>query len=135
MKRLASIRGCALPITAIVTVLIAPCATRIPHLTTGPLDVDEGVYWLSMRSLRAGNPLFTSVYSSQPPAFLLVTEPRWDWWGGSIEAGRAVRQAWSVLGVGAGAVLGWLVPRRPPGRCRNGCYGSATWALWRSAGG
>jgi hypothetical protein len=44
MKRLASIRGRALPITAIVTVLIALVATRIPHLSTGPLDVDEGVY-------------------------------------------------------------------------------------------
>ena len=115
MKRLASIRGRALPIAAIVAVLVALVATRLPHLSTGPLDFDEGVYWLSMRSMRAGNPLFTSVYSSQPPAFLLVTEPPWDWLGGSIEAGRAVMLAWSVLGVGAGAVLGWCLGGRVVG--------------------
>jgi hypothetical protein len=62
--------------------------------------------------MRAGNPLFTSVYSSQPPAFLLVTEQPWDWLGGSIEAGRAVMLAWSVLGVGAGAALGWCLGGR-----------------------
>jgi hypothetical protein len=107
MKRHAAIHAGALPIAAIVAILVALVATRLPHLSTGPLDWDEGVYWISMRSMRAGNPLFTSVYSSQPPAFLLVTEPPWAWLGGSIAAGRAVMLAWSAVGVGAGAVLGW----------------------------
>jgi hypothetical protein len=44
-----------------------------------------------------------------------VTEPPWDWLGGSIEAGRAVILAWSVVGVGAGAVLGWCLGGRVVG--------------------
>jgi 4-amino-4-deoxy-L-arabinose transferase-like glycosyltransferase len=112
MKRHASIRDSALPIAAIVALLVAVVAPRLPHLSTGPLDWDEGVYWMSMRSMRAGNALFTSVYSSQPPAFLLITEPPWAWLGGSIAAGRAVMLAWSVVGVGAGAVLGWRLGGR-----------------------
>lgn len=115
MKRVALIHNRALPIAAIVATLVALVATRLPHLSTGPLDFDEGVYWLSMRSMRAGNSLFTSVYSSQPPAFLQVTEPPWDWLGGSIEAGRAVILVWSVVGVGAGAVLGWCLGGRVVG--------------------
>lgn len=97
----------ALPIGVIVLVLVTVVVTRLPHLGTGPLDFDEGVYWLSMRSMRAGNPLFASVYSSQPPAFLLLSEPVWNWLGGSIAAGRAVMVGWAVLGVGSGAILGW----------------------------
>ena len=89
--------GRALAIAAIGAVLIALVATHLPHLSAGPLDYDEGIYWLSLRSMRAGHPLFTSVYSSQPPAFLLVTEPPWSWLGGSIEAGRAVMLAWSAV--------------------------------------
>ena len=106
MRRHGAIRGGVLPIAAIVAILVVLVATHLPHLSAGNLDYDEGIYWLSMRSLRAGNPLFTSVYSSQPPAFLLLTEPPWNWLGGSIEAGRAVMLAWAVIGVGAGAVLG-----------------------------
>ncbi len=104
--------GRALAIAAIGAVLIALVATHLPHLSAGPLDYDEGIYWLSLRSMRAGHPLFTSVYSSQPPAFLLVTEPPWSWLGGSIEAGRAVMLAWSAVAVAAGSVLGWRLGGR-----------------------
>lgn len=115
MRRHAAIHGRALAIAAVVAALVGLVATRLPHLSTGPLDFDEGVYWLSLRSMRAGNPLFTSVYSSQPPAFLLTTEPPWAWLGGSIEAGRAVMLAWAALGAGAGAVLGWRLGGRVVG--------------------
>jgi 4-amino-4-deoxy-L-arabinose transferase-like glycosyltransferase len=102
-----AVDGRALPIAAIAAILVALVATHLPHISAGPLDYDEGIYWLSLRSMRAGHPLFTAVYSSQPPAFLLVTEPPWSWLGGSIEAARAVMLAWSVIAVTAGAVLGW----------------------------
>jgi hypothetical protein len=102
-----AVDGRALPIAAIAAILVALVATHLPHLNAGPLDYDEGIYWLSLRSMRAGHPLFTAVYSSQPPAFLLMTEPPWSWLGGSIEAARAVMLAWSVIAVTAGAVLGW----------------------------
>lgn len=112
MQRSASTRDRSVPIAAIAALLVVLVASRLAHLSTGPLDFDEGVYWLSMRLMRAGNPLFTSVYSSQPPAFLLLTEPPWNWLGGSIEAGRAVMLAWAVVGVGAGGVLGWCLGGR-----------------------
>ena len=115
MKRRASIGDRTLSIGAIIAVLVVVVATRLPHLSSGPLDFDEGVYWLSLRSMRLGHPLFTSVYSSQPPAFLLVTEPPWAWLGGSIEAARAVVLAWSVLGVGGAAILGWCLGGRVVG--------------------
>lgn len=112
MTRRAAIDGRALPIAAIAAILVALVATHLPHLSAGPLDYDEGIYWLSLRSMRAGHPLFASVYSSQPPAFLLMTEPPWSWLGGSIEAARAAMLAWSVIAVAAGAALGWRLGGR-----------------------
>jgi hypothetical protein len=67
MRRHGAIRGRALPIAAIVAILVVLVATHLPHLSAGPLDYDEGIYWLSLRSMREGHPLFTSIYSSQPP--------------------------------------------------------------------
>jgi len=47
------------------------------------------------------------VYDSQPPAFLLLTEPGWALLGGSIAAARAVMVGWALVGVASGAVIGW----------------------------
>jgi len=38
-------------------------------------DFDEGVYWQSVRALIRGEPLFSSVFASQPPAFYYVLLP------------------------------------------------------------
>jgi 4-amino-4-deoxy-L-arabinose transferase-like glycosyltransferase len=57
--------------------------------------------------MQAGHPLYSSVYCSQPPAFLLLTEPGWALLGGSIAAARAVMVAWALVGVASGAVIGW----------------------------
>jgi 4-amino-4-deoxy-L-arabinose transferase-like glycosyltransferase len=61
-----------LPLAA---VLLVALLLRVPLLGGGQIDYDEGVYWESLRALAAGHPLFTSVYSSQPPAFLLLLLP------------------------------------------------------------
>src|SRR5205085_235390 len=55
-----------------VAVLAVALAVRLPLLAGGQTDYDEGVYWQSLRALAAGHPLFSSVYSSQPPAFLML---------------------------------------------------------------
>jgi dolichyl-phosphate-mannose-protein mannosyltransferase len=38
-------------------------------------DFDEGVYWQSIRALAGGEPLFRSVFASQPPAFYYALLP------------------------------------------------------------
>src|SRR3984893_17177359 len=96
-------------ITATVALMVV---TRLPFLGAGEIDYDEGVYWLSLQSMHAGHPLFTAVYSSQPPAFLLFLEPPWAALGASISAARAVMLAWAVVGVAAGSGIG--------GRLRGG---------------
>ncbi|HEY4868014.1 MAG TPA: glycosyltransferase family 39 protein [Candidatus Dormibacteraeota bacterium] len=63
-------------------------ALRVPLLSGGQMDYDEGVYWQSLRNMAAGHPLFSAVYSSQPPAFLELLLPSHVLLGGSIEADR-----------------------------------------------
>jgi 4-amino-4-deoxy-L-arabinose transferase-like glycosyltransferase len=108
----ALIRHRAVPLGAIALILVVTVLTRLPHLDTGPLDYDEGVYWLSLRSMRNGNALFSSVFSSQPPAFLQLAEPPWAWLGGSIVAGRTVMLVWSLVTIVAGGVAAWRLAGR-----------------------
>ncbi|MDQ6856903.1 MAG: hypothetical protein M3Z57_07515 [Candidatus Dormibacteraeota bacterium] len=102
----------ALATGAIGVVVLGTVASRLPLLGLGEIDWDEGVYWLSMQSMRSGHALFTSVYSSQPPAFLLFAEPPWALLGGGIAAARAVMLAWAVVAVVAGSVIGWRLGGR-----------------------
>jgi 4-amino-4-deoxy-L-arabinose transferase-like glycosyltransferase len=88
-------------------VMLATLLTRLPFLRGPEIDWDEGVYWLSMQSMQAGHGLFSAVYSSQPPAFLGVTEPIWALLGGGIAAARAIMLIWWVAGLGAGAFVAW----------------------------
>ncbi|HEV2032812.1 MAG TPA: glycosyltransferase family 39 protein [Candidatus Dormibacteraeota bacterium] len=86
--------------------VLAIVASRVPLLTSGQFDYDEGVYWVSLRSLHAGNPIFISVFSSQPPAFLLLVEPAWAALGGSIAVARAVMLVFGIGAVISGSLLG-----------------------------
>ncbi len=97
---------------AIAAIAVIVVVTRLPLLGAGEIDYDEGVYWLSLQSMQAGHPLFTAVYSSQPPAFLLFTLPPWALLGASITAARTVMLAWAVIGVAAGSVIGWRLGGR-----------------------
>lgn len=49
---------------------------------------DEGVYWQSLRSLAQGHTLYTQIFYSQPPAFLLSIFPVYLVFGQSILAAR-----------------------------------------------
>ena len=44
-------------------------------LGAGLRDWDEGVYWQSLRALTRGEPLFSSVFASQPPGFYYALLP------------------------------------------------------------
>jgi 4-amino-4-deoxy-L-arabinose transferase-like glycosyltransferase len=91
------------PALALCTLLVA---LRLPLLGAGQFDYDEGVYWASLRALAAGHPIYSSVFSSQPPAFLLTLEPIWAALGGSITAARSVMLGWGIVSVLSGAVIG-----------------------------
>ena len=102
---LARNRRDALAVGAIAITVVVTVTSRLSFLGGGEIDWDEGVYWLSMQSMQAGHPLFLSVYSSQPPAFLLVSEPPWALLGGGIAAARAVMMWWGAIAVVAVASL------------------------------
>jgi len=109
---LARNRRDVLAIGAITATVIVTTASRLPWLGSGEIDWDEGVYWLSMQSMQAGRALFVSVYSSQPPAFLLFTEPPWALLGAGIAAARAVMLWWGAIAVVAGGIVGWRLGGR-----------------------
>ena len=109
---LARNRRGVLAIGAIAVTVIVTATSRLSFLGGGEIDWDEGVYWLSMQSMQAGHALFVSIYSSQPPAFLLVTEPPWALLGGGIAAARAVMLGWSAIAVVAGSIVGWRLGGR-----------------------
>jgi 4-amino-4-deoxy-L-arabinose transferase-like glycosyltransferase len=72
----------------VVAIVVAGVATRLPLLGGAQIDYDEGVYWESLRSMATGHPLYSAVYSSQPPAFLPLVVPFYAL-GHSIAAARS----------------------------------------------
>ena len=90
-------------------------ALRAPLLWGGQIDYDEGVYWQSLRSLAAGHPLFTAVYSSQPPGFLLLLLPAHLVLGGGIAGDRAAVLALSLVGLAAAGWTAGALAGRPAG--------------------
>jgi hypothetical protein len=85
--------------SAVVVILGTGLALRLSLLAGGQIDYDEGVYWQSLRALAAGHPLFTSVYSSQPPAFLELLAPVHRLAGDTLVAERAAVLATAVIGL------------------------------------
>jgi len=60
---------------------------------------DEGAYWQSLRSLAAGHRLFSEVFSSQPPFFLLGLFPFYALFGQTLVAARLGVVLYSLLGL------------------------------------
>jgi 4-amino-4-deoxy-L-arabinose transferase-like glycosyltransferase len=67
---------------------VVALALRLPLAAGGQIDYDEGVYWESLRSMAAGHQLFSEIYSSQPPGFLLLIFPFFGLLGQSLLAAR-----------------------------------------------
>ena len=65
----------------------------------GSVSYDEGVYWQSLRAMADGHLLFSSVFSSQAPLFLLSVYPFYLLFGQSIIAARLALVVFSVAGV------------------------------------
>src|SRR5262245_18969483 len=86
----------ALPAAAVVALALA---LRVPLVAGGQVDYVEGVYWESLRALGTGHALFTSVYSSQPPAFLLLLLPGHLAFGGSVAGERTTGLILALVGL------------------------------------
>ena len=84
-----------------LTALLALVATALIlwPLNGAQRDYDEGVYWQSLRAMASGHPLFTSIFSSQPPFFLLSLYPFYLLFGQSIAAARFGIAVFAVIGV------------------------------------
>jgi len=71
-------------------------------------DYDEGVYWQSVRALARGEPLFSSVFASQPPAFYYALLPFGAAWH-SLAGLRVCVLILGVIGLAATYVVGRLL--------------------------
>lgn len=80
-------------------VLLLALLLRLWHLSDLTDNYDEGVYWSSLRAMYAGNSLFTPVFSSQPPFFLLSLYPLVALFGPSLLVARLEVVIFSLLGI------------------------------------
>ncbi|MEA2667207.1 MAG: hypothetical protein QOJ33_141, partial [Chloroflexota bacterium] len=71
-------------------------------------DYDEGVYWQSMRAMARGEPLFRSVFASQPPAFYYALLPFY-WVGHSLSSLRLGVLVLGLVGLAATYAAGRLL--------------------------
>jgi 4-amino-4-deoxy-L-arabinose transferase-like glycosyltransferase len=71
-------------------------------------DYDEGVYWQSIRALARGEPLFRSVFASQPPIFYEELLPFY-WVGHSLISLRVTVLVLGIIGLAATYTVGRLL--------------------------
>jgi hypothetical protein len=71
-------------------------------------DYDEGVYWQSLRAMARGEPLFRSVFASQPPIFYEALLPFY-WVGHSLISLRVTVLLLGIIGLAATYAVGRLL--------------------------
>lgn len=106
-------------ISAPAWTVLAACGVELALALLGlqgrPRDYDEGVYWQSLRAMADGHLLFSSVFSSQPPLFLLSVYPFYLLFGQSIVAARLALVIFSVAGIIGAYVVGRALGHRAIG--------------------
>src|SRR5258707_11302095 len=94
----------------LVGICLLALALRLWPLGGFSTEYDEGVYWQSLRALADGHALFSSVFSSQPPFFLLSLYPLYVFFGQTLAAARLAIVIFSLAGIVAiyfaGAAIG-----------------------------
>jgi hypothetical protein len=75
-------------------------------------DYDEGVYWQSLRAMAHGAPLFSAIFSSQPPLFLLSVYPFYVVFGQSLAAARIGIAFYSLVGLAVAYLAGRAIAGR-----------------------
>jgi len=98
-------RGAPLLVSA--ALMAAFTASRLAiHAIPSEREYDEGVYLLSARSLLAGHELFSSVFSSQPPAFLESLAMAMRIGGDNLASARLLILGFSVVALAAIGFVG-----------------------------
>jgi 4-amino-4-deoxy-L-arabinose transferase-like glycosyltransferase len=78
-------------------------------------DYDEGVYLMSARMVAAGHPLFSSVFSSQPPALVEMLAINFRFFGESIVLGRELILLFTLITLALVAMIAaHLISRYAP---------------------
>lgn len=95
----ARLRSLSFEARAVAAICAVAAVLRLISLGGFSTDYDEGVYWQSLRALSHGHPLFTSVFSSQPPFFLLAVYPFYALFGQTLAAARLGIACWSLVGI------------------------------------
>jgi 4-amino-4-deoxy-L-arabinose transferase-like glycosyltransferase len=95
-----------LDLWALAAILIVAMIAMATTLTRFSTEYDEGVYWQSLRAMAQGHPLYSSVFGSQPPGFLLGVYPGYLLLGQSIIAGRIVIALYALAGIIAVYAIG-----------------------------
>src|SRR5262249_60620688 len=84
---------------ALSAVVLLALLLRLWPLAGLATDYDEGVYLQSLRAMASGQPLFTAIFSSQPPLFLLGLYPLYLLFGQTLVAARLAIALYSMAGV------------------------------------
>jgi 4-amino-4-deoxy-L-arabinose transferase-like glycosyltransferase len=95
-----------LDLWALAAILVIAAISMATALTRFSTEYDEGVYWQSLRAMAHGHALYSSVFGSQPPGFLLGVYPGYLLLGQSIVAGRVVIALYALAGIVAIYVIG-----------------------------
>ena len=95
----ARIRGLSFEARAAMLICVLAAVPRLLALNGFSADYDEGVYWQSLRAMAHGYPLFTQIFSSQPPFFLLAIYPFYALFGQTLAAARFGIAVWSLVGI------------------------------------
>ena len=96
------------------------------HAITLSNEADEGVYWQSLRAMSAGYHLYSQIFYSQPPLFLMSIYPFYELLGSTITAARLGIATLSLLGLFGAYLMGKAFGGRGRRYCRRASsYGHA----------
>jgi 4-amino-4-deoxy-L-arabinose transferase-like glycosyltransferase len=91
---------------ALLAILTGALLLRILPLGAFSTEYDEGVYWLTMRAMADGHPLYTSIYNAQAPFFFPSLYPFFHLFGQTIIGTRFAVALYSLAGVVAAYLIG-----------------------------
>jgi hypothetical protein len=86
-------------------------ALRLINITNPP-GYDEGKYSQGLMNMNRGFRPFAEIFNPQGPLFYPSLYPFFRLGGGTLEAARMGSIFWSMIGLGATGVAGWLLARR-----------------------
>ncbi|HEU5438388.1 MAG TPA: glycosyltransferase family 39 protein [Ktedonobacterales bacterium] len=109
---LARLAALPLDMRLLAVIAVLALALRLWPLGGAPTDYDEGVYWQSLRSMAAGHALYTQIFSSQPPGFLLSVYPFYAVLGHTLAAARFGVVVYSLVGLAAMYAAGRMLGGR-----------------------